>query len=287
VLPTSLWARCVATALLIALVALSWSRALDTAASEATTATFKRALAIAAIARTFNGVISVAQGTEIAVQPIGVGVTVTVGEILDPLNDLVERFSMLALVASVSLGVQITLTDILSTVWLSGFMTAAILTYVVLMWRMPENQAARTALRISGTVIFARFLLAVAMLVTHWLNVAFLQERQDQAVEQISATTAAIEELQNERTQVDTSGIEDSFLDRTAARIDELLDSSRQALDLDRQLDEISQQIEGSVEELIYLIVIFLLQTLVLPFAALFASWWGLKQFWRWTGSSS
>ena len=42
-------------------------------------------------------------------QPVGVGVTLTIGEVLDPLNDLVERFAWLALVASVSLGLQMTL----------------------------------------------------------------------------------------------------------------------------------------------------------------------------------
>ena len=278
-LPTSLWARCTATGLLLAMVALSWSQALDNAASNATTTTFKRALSIAALARTFNGVISVAQGTEIAVQPIGVGVTITLGEILDPINDLIERFSMLALVASVSLGLQITLTEIVSSAWLSGLMSVAILTYLVFMWRNPATPAARMALRVSGTVIFARFLLAVAMLATHWLDVAFLQERQEKAVAEITATTQAIVQLQDESSSVEVNTDEPDLFDK----IDDFLKSSRQAFDINSQLDAL----KARVEELIHLIVIFLLQTLVLPFAALFVSWWGLKQFWRWTRVSS
>ena len=282
-LPTSLWARCTATGLLLAMVALSWSQALDNAASNATTTTFKRALSIAALARTFNGVISVAQGTEIAVQPIGVGITITLGEILDPINDLIERFSMLALVASVSLGLQITLTEIMSSAWLSGLMSVAILTYLVFMWRNPATPAARMALRVSGTVIFARFLLAVAMLATHWLDVAFLQERQEKAVAEITATTQAIVQLQDESSSVEVNTDEPDLFDK----IDDFLKSSRQAFDINSQLDALKARVEGSVEELIHLIVIFLLQTLVLPFAALFVSWWGLKQFWRWTRVSS
>jgi hypothetical protein len=265
------------------MVALSWSQALDNAASNATTTTFKRALSIAALARTFNGVISVAQGTEIAVQPIGVGVTITLGEILDPINDLIERFSMLALVASVSLGLQITLTEIMSSAWLSGLMSVAILTYLVFMWRNPATPAARMALRVSGTVIFARFLLAVAMLATHWLDVAFLQERQEKAVAEITATTQAIVQLQDESSSVEVNTDEPDLFDK----IDDFLKSSRQAFDINSQLDALKARVEGSVEELIHLIVIFLLQTLVLPFAALFVSWWGLKQFWRWTRVSS
>jgi len=50
---------------------------------------FKRALVGYALARGLNGVVSVAQGTEVAIQPAGVGVNFTPGQILDPVNDLV------------------------------------------------------------------------------------------------------------------------------------------------------------------------------------------------------
>ena len=58
-----------------------------------------RALVTYAAARTLNGVVSVAQGTEIALEPGGVGVVLTPGQVLDPINDLVERFSSVMLVA--------------------------------------------------------------------------------------------------------------------------------------------------------------------------------------------
>lgn len=34
-----------------------------------------------------------AQGTELSIEPMGVGVILTLGELLDPLNDLIEQFS--------------------------------------------------------------------------------------------------------------------------------------------------------------------------------------------------
>ena len=69
-------------------------------------ALFQRALITFALARTLNGVISAVQGTELALQPAGVGLTLTPGEILDPVNDLVERFSWILLGATISLGIQ-------------------------------------------------------------------------------------------------------------------------------------------------------------------------------------
>jgi hypothetical protein len=65
-----------------------------------------RALTAFALARSLDAVISVAQGTEVAIEPVGVGVTLAPGQVLDPVNDLVEQFSSLLLLASASLGVQ-------------------------------------------------------------------------------------------------------------------------------------------------------------------------------------
>lgn len=65
-----------------------------------------RSLTAFALARSLDAMISVAQGTEVAIEPVGVGVTLAPGQVLDPINDLVEQFSSLLLLASASLGVQ-------------------------------------------------------------------------------------------------------------------------------------------------------------------------------------
>lgn len=58
------------------------------------------------MARGLNAVVSVAQGTELSIEPVGVGVTLAPGEILDPLNDLIEQVSTVLLIASASIGIQ-------------------------------------------------------------------------------------------------------------------------------------------------------------------------------------
>ena len=92
--------------LIIAATALAWWPSLDAHGNATVDAAFKRALVTWALARGLNGVLSVAQGTEVAIQPAGVGVNFTPGEILDPVNDLVERFSWIMMLATSSLGIQ-------------------------------------------------------------------------------------------------------------------------------------------------------------------------------------
>ena len=89
-----------------ALVVCSWLAPMDAPAMARVDAGLKRALVSFATARVLNAAISVAQGTEARVQPFGFGVTLAPGQVLDPVNDLVEQFSNLMLAASVVFGIQ-------------------------------------------------------------------------------------------------------------------------------------------------------------------------------------
>ncbi|NKC01046.1 MAG: hypothetical protein GKR90_21480 [Pseudomonadales bacterium] len=261
-------------------MALSWTNLVDDQADEVTLSNLKQALAVLALARTFNGVISVAQGTEVAIQPVGVGVTLTLGEILDPLNDLVEQFSALALLASVSLGLQLTLGKILASAWLSALVTVVVLTFSIALWAYRVRPPWFASLsKVLGFVVFLRFFLAIALLATHWVDSVFLQGMQDQAIENLTLTSASIQEI-NDQASVPPSSEDDSFFDRTAQGFNQLLDSSRQSLDIKNQLTTLQTKAESSVEEIINLIVVFLLQTLLIPVATLYACGWALRKYW-------
>lgn len=84
-LPRPFLSVALAVAMLIIIVC-SWLAPLDSAANKQVDAGLKRALLSFATARALNAVISVAQGTEVAVEPAGVGVVFTPGQILDPIN---------------------------------------------------------------------------------------------------------------------------------------------------------------------------------------------------------
>jgi hypothetical protein len=110
---------------------------IDHTGQDYTNESFKRALITFGIARGLNGVISVAQGTEIAVQPAGVGLNFTPGQILDPINDLVEQFSWVMLASSASLGIQKVLLAISATQLMTASLVVMLGLYLVSVWRPP------------------------------------------------------------------------------------------------------------------------------------------------------
>ena len=157
----------------------------------------KRALATFAVARALNGVISVAQGTEVAVEPGGVGITMTPGQILDPVNDLVERFSGVMLVASSSLGLQIILLEILSWSVLSALLVASLAVWLASLWSERLRAAKYTALlvRLSLILAFVRFAVPAVIICTNFVFSTFLESRHETSAAELRGTTAEIEEL--------------------------------------------------------------------------------------------
>lgn len=89
--------------LLVLLTAVTFLPFTRAATQEQLESAAGRALAAFAVARALNAVISVVQETEVGFS-LGVNITAEPGQVLDPLNDLVERFSLVALTAAAVLG---------------------------------------------------------------------------------------------------------------------------------------------------------------------------------------
>jgi hypothetical protein len=262
--------------LLIALIALSWSGVLEQTAERRLSSTLERALLTAAIARGLNGAISVAQGTEIAIQPIGVGITIAAGEILDPLNDLVERFSWLALVASASLGTQLLLTEIFAEPFISYAVSAVIGVYLVFLW-WPGTLLARLPLmRMVALIVMVRFLFTIVSLSVGWVDAWVLEARQQTAMVELTSAREEIEALNSEPPDVEAT--ESSV----RQRFESLLDGGRQLLDLEAQLSQLQERVETSISQMLELTALFLIQTLLVPLLAFWLSLAAFRGFWAW-----
>ena len=266
-----------ATVLLLSAAALSWWGALDRAASERTHAAMQRALVTFALTRTLNGVISVAQGTELAFEPAGVGVVVSAGQILDPLNDLVEQFSWLTLVAASSLGIQVMLGEMFASTAVNVALSIAIAAALVALWSPSERGAALRAsvLRLTVAFVFVRFAIAFVTLATGIVDEHFLTQREQAAVAYLSHTRAEIEASNAAPTPPDTTP------DSLVERLTKFFDDQRQALDIEGRLTRLRQHVEDAVEQVVNLIVVYVIETLLLPLGFLVVAWGLVRHAWR------
>ena len=244
---------------------------------------FQRAFITFALARTINGVISVVQGTEVALQPAGVGLTLTPGEILDPVNDLVERFSWIMMGATISLGIQNVLLDV-SAWWLIQALVAVLAAWVLIrLWYPGQGSRVRGVLlkRVLLLLLFLRFAVPVMLIANDLLYQQFLEHRYQQSTEII---TLAGQELEQIRQEADVEKAEvqnESMLDSITQAWSKTVDS----VDLSGRLESMQAQAADVIEHLIQLSVVFILQTGLLPIAFLWVFLEVLKRLFRSVGA--
>jgi ABC-type multidrug transport system fused ATPase/permease subunit len=224
---------------------------------------FTRALVTFAVARTLNGVISVAQGTEVAIEPGGVGVIFTVGQILDPINDLVERLSAVMLVATSSLGLQNILLR-MTTWWgtsLALFL-ATIFALIVLWWpKFDESKLRPLAMRVLLVTVFLRFAVPVLVIGSNLVFDTFLAVEQAAATEALETTRNEIEQLNEEVSTPEFDTEDQSIIERLGS----MLDRSLESINIGDRLRDLRDRVSNASEHIINLIVIFVLQTIILP----------------------
>ena len=187
------WRSWMLTVVVATTIVLSVFNPVDRLAEREYESLFERALITFALARTLNGLISAVQGTELALQPAGVGVTLTPGEILDPVNDLVERFSWIMLGATLSLGVQQVLLEI-GQWWgvklLLALVGLAWLAFHLKRTRRQDSAGGETEkylLRVLMVMLFIRFAVPLAMIANEAVYVVFLESRYLESTQVIEA----------------------------------------------------------------------------------------------------
>jgi hypothetical protein len=269
------WAMAV---LLLLLVTLSTITSIDRYAEREYEALFQRAFITFALARTLNGLISAVQGTELALQPAGVGVTLTPGEVLDPVNDLVERFSWIMLGATISLGIQQVLLDV-GQWWGLRLLVAALgLAWLWLRLRRAtaaENEQApggaaafeKTLFQAFIVVLFLRFAVPVAVIANEVLYELFLESRYQQSQRVIESAGADLEQASAQMPDAEADA--DAAAPGLFESLGRSLSGTRDALDFRQRLESIRQRAGEVIEHLIQLSVVFVLQTALLPIAFL------------------
>ncbi len=265
------------TGLIIGLVLLGVVDVLDTVGAESVDAAFKRALLGFALARGLNGVISVAQGTEFSVAPAGVGVNLSPGEILDPINDLVERFSWIMLLASSALGAQKVLLSVSGWYGFSVLLVLCGALLIALKWLpgrvtfMSVQQAvplSRILSQVFVIVLLLRFAMPLVALGNEWAYQNFLSQQYTEASSGLSTAQSEISDINAVTTdavlsdnQSDSEEDKPSFMDRARA----MVNVARNQVDLNQRLEDYRVAAQSVSENAISLIVVFMLQTVIFP----------------------
>ena len=256
---------------LIVLVPLAWLCSLDNMATQYVDSGLTRALATFAVARTANAAISIVQETTVAVSPGGMGFTTSPGQILDPLNDLVEQFSTLMLAACISLGMQRILISIGSLAAVSLCLTVTLAAWAWFAFR--ATQLPHWLTRVLVLLLFVRFAVPLAALGSEATFLAVMSTQYEEAQSQVKLSTDPISTVEGGADVTPPAGVLDL--------VTKWFKSKKDALKTD--FGNLRAKAENTVNHIITLMALFILQTAVLPllFLWLVYKFFGATFSWR------
>lgn len=239
--------RLMVTVVLV-LMSISWLNFLDDYGDRYTTNALKQSAASYAVARGINAVVSVLQSTEVSVG----FASISPGEALDPLNDLVERFSWIAMMAMASLGLQKLLLLMASSILFKVLITitGAMLIYALL---RRDSRAQHAMIRLFVVALFLRFAVGSVVLANDIVEYVFLEESRTQATEQLENTRVSLSDISLGMQQgKEEKGILEGIKDNITS-----LMGNRE--------EEIKKNTEEASTSIIDLIVVYIAQALLFP----------------------
>ncbi len=266
--------------LLVLFVSLSLSEALDTKSSEQLDRALTRSLTTFAVARALNGLVSVVQGTQVNVTPAGVGATFAPGQVLDPVNDMVERFSWVMLMSSVSIGVQEVMLHLGKTTLFKILFAAATLLLLLQLWvakvKMPWR--IETSFKVVIVLAVLRFSVPLLVMMNEAVYAYVLEPKYEHSFKEVSTTSSEIkvmiEEVQTQQSHMEK---ESSFMD--SFNLSKKYDNYK--IELKRSVESFIEKFDEAMESIIRLITVFIVNSIIVPLAALWFFIYGLGSFLR------
>lgn len=245
-----------------------------------------QALAVYAGARGMNAIISVAQSFQIPF--------VTPGEILDPVNDLVERFSTLMELSIGSLVIQKLLIEITAYRYFNYAIAAAGVILGTTIFAF-QGRFYLTSLRFFLTLVFLRFSVVLALFFNGVISDIFI-------IEKIKGETTQMNKVVNETNSLVDSKIpnqlpkeavkqnDQNFLQKMGSVISERTKQIYESMTA--KLDNfnpkiVKEKLEKSIQGILRLMALFFLQTIFLPIIFLYLFKKVLSLIWQTEASSS
>ena len=174
--------------LIMAFLIVSWWGAVDNLAAYVNGESIKDAAIIYGVARSINGVISLIQSAEIG--PIYA--SVRPGELLDPMNDLIERFSSVMAWSLSSLVLQKVLLSVFSSYSFKVIFTICCALMLVLKWLPLSAHFVARAWSLFLIVASLRFSIAIVCALTAAVDQGFIQKIEQASLQTVQTFNSEI-----------------------------------------------------------------------------------------------
>lgn len=151
-----------------------------------------------ATCRVINATVSIIKESRLELEPAGVGLSLAVGQILDPINDMTERLSDVLVMAITSLGVQ-ELTYELSLTLAPPVFALFLFVMSILLWFQNDRivRLQKATIGILLIVGIARFCLPISSIANEFLHDNFFADQIADANNELAVGVADLDKLKD------------------------------------------------------------------------------------------
>uniref|UniRef100_UPI0040471F51 hypothetical protein n=1 Tax=Aliarcobacter sp. TaxID=2321116 RepID=UPI0040471F51 len=253
------WNKLLLVAFTLFTLILALSFTIDDNAKKLVDESFSLSVIVFGSAKALNAVISLAQGTEFNL-PF---VTVAVGEVLDPINDLIEQFSLVMLASMVSLGIQKILLNVVTNDIYNYTLFAFIFIFNIWLFKRFSNDEKVRDIFFKATFIllFLRFSIPLIGYVNEISYNYFVKPQYN-----IEILNENIIKVKEDVSKINQDTIkqkeESSFINKVMEKFDSTY--------YEKKVNEYKNAVDNSSEYIIDLIIVFIFQTILLPIVFLY-----------------
>ena len=215
-----------------------------------------------ATCRVINASVSIIEESSMHLQPAGIGISLAVGQAVDPVDDMTERVADVLVTAVTSLGVQKLMYEI-GVSLLPPVFAVLLLVLSLLVWFSGDRTAflQKTMTRFALLILIARFCLPVSSAINALINRHFFDEQIEEVNRELAVHSADLDKLKD-------FSLPDKSLLGTAALLKRKSDEFRKALVI--AADNMGNIIENLLRLTFLYVGILVIQVVLLPLLTFF-----------------
>jgi len=240
-------------------------------------ATLRETAITFATVRAVNAIISLVQESAFGFS-LGINVSIAAGQVLDPLNDLIERFSELNLICLVALAIQKTLIDLGVMIGLTILVPLSATIGLIALWwtHGPKNLLNTLWYRLTIISLFALLALPLSIVATKAIDTLLLTHQisaANQRIQSISTDLNTAAPLDQTLKPLKEEAPESLWerLKRNGQQAQEQIEQPAKIFQLIEQIQ--SLDMDSFVEDIIVLCGLYLLRALLLPLLMLWLTY--------------
>lgn len=149
-----------------------------------------------ATCRMINASVSIVKNSNLNLEPAGIGITLAIGQALDPIDDMTERVSDVIVTAITSLGVQKLAYEI-SVSLAPPILAMFLLVLSILIWFKNERLVyiQKTIISFILLIVVARLALPVSAMTNNYIQEHFFEEKISNANKELALGSAELDKL--------------------------------------------------------------------------------------------